>query len=493
MFVTSGKADLPDLRRRKGAMYLRLSEGDDLERQRRICTKLMKARGWDLVDTYEDPDESASRYNRRQRTDFTRLLRDLKKGRVTGVVTYDSDRLVRQPKELETLIDLVEYRDVELVHEKGIIDLHTDDGKAGARIACVFAARESDAQSRRWRGLHRDRAERGLPSGGGRRAFGYEKGGMAVDPIEAEIILAARDQIFAGASCRTVVRALTAAGIRTPAGNQWSLSAFRRMITNARLAGIREHCRLNPETGRREVLNTYEAKWPPIISKEDHVRLKAKLSTEVAAGVSFARKHLLAGICWCGRCDLRLTGNKAQGRYMCQTELGCRRCSAQIKPLEDLIVVALIDHVDSRRLGLARAKRGAARATDKRRDPVQEIERLKERMKILSADYYVREAIDEVSFLGAREGLEKALREAEAEAAELVPEEAASLLPDGPLREEWDTYDIERQRAILRAEIVKAVLTPGRRGSQANFPLKDRVDIEWRVPPKGRRPLKKPA
>nr|WP_256069519.1 recombinase family protein [Streptomyces sp. DvalAA-14] len=40
---------------------------------------------------------------------FHQLLADLAAGVVDGVVFYDLDRLVRQPRDLEDLIDIIEY------------------------------------------------------------------------------------------------------------------------------------------------------------------------------------------------------------------------------------------------------------------------------------------------------------------------------------------------------------------------------------------------
>ncbi|MFG2395639.1 recombinase family protein [Streptomyces lydicus] len=43
------------------------------------------------------------------RPEFRQLLADLANGVIDGVVFYDLDRLVRQPRDLEDLIDIVEY------------------------------------------------------------------------------------------------------------------------------------------------------------------------------------------------------------------------------------------------------------------------------------------------------------------------------------------------------------------------------------------------
>ncbi|GFE19343.1 hypothetical protein Sgleb_73900 [Streptomyces glebosus] len=43
------------------------------------------------------------------RPEFRQLLADLANGVIDGVIFYDLDRLVRRPRDLEALIDIVEY------------------------------------------------------------------------------------------------------------------------------------------------------------------------------------------------------------------------------------------------------------------------------------------------------------------------------------------------------------------------------------------------
>ena len=51
------------------------------------------------------------------RPEFREMLEDYEDGKIDGVIFYDIDRLARQPRDLEDLIDLVEYykRPVETV------------------------------------------------------------------------------------------------------------------------------------------------------------------------------------------------------------------------------------------------------------------------------------------------------------------------------------------------------------------------------------------
>jgi hypothetical protein len=53
-----------------------------------------------------DNDLSASKYSHKPRQGYTQMLQDLQESVINAVVVYDQDRLVRQPKELEELLEV---------------------------------------------------------------------------------------------------------------------------------------------------------------------------------------------------------------------------------------------------------------------------------------------------------------------------------------------------------------------------------------------------
>jgi len=103
----------------KVALYIRLSlvtvvpdasEGEPvqqsgLERQQVDTQALAERKGWQGVPYIDE----ASAYKRRaKRPKFDQLLSDLADGTIEGLCVYDCDRLARQPRDLERLIDLYE-------------------------------------------------------------------------------------------------------------------------------------------------------------------------------------------------------------------------------------------------------------------------------------------------------------------------------------------------------------------------------------------------
>lgn len=86
------------------AVYLRISldqtgEEKAVERQRDDALKLIQDHakdGWVLHDIYRDNSVSASR-REKKRPDYDRMVSDYEAGRFSIIVTYDLDRLTRQP------------------------------------------------------------------------------------------------------------------------------------------------------------------------------------------------------------------------------------------------------------------------------------------------------------------------------------------------------------------------------------------------------------
>src|SRR5215207_7824144 len=78
--------------------------GAGVDRQRVDTEKICADRGWEVVERLVDNDRSASRYARKPREGWTRLLELLESRTIGAVVAYDLDRLTRKPDELAPLI-----------------------------------------------------------------------------------------------------------------------------------------------------------------------------------------------------------------------------------------------------------------------------------------------------------------------------------------------------------------------------------------------------
>lgn len=356
------------------ALYCRLSYAPDgsLEKVERQETdgRAMGARlSWpDFCCVYVDNSRSAWQRNRK-RPDWDRMLLtlDADSGRLIptdpkanhhhdGIMTYHGDRLIRQPYDLELLLNIADTRRIPLASVSGVRDLSSPDDRFILRIEAAQACRESDNTSRRVRRALKSRAEKGLTQVGGSRPFGFgiqigtrtktdlETGQEIKVPVydttkqvpeEAEWAAEAVKQQVAGLSQIGVVHWLNTK-CTTTEGNPWTTKTWRDYVLRPRIAGLIE---------QDGVLK--KAAWDEIIAVEVWQDVKAiyERSAEEHPYVGRERKYLLSTVAECGGCDATMRGRPVGGKdtprrrtrytqYYCPV---CKRVSRKTEPVDAYI------------------------------------------------------------------------------------------------------------------------------------------------------------
>lgn len=119
-----------------------------------------------------------------RRPGWRRLLERVESGESDGIVVWPTDRLFRQPRDLEKLIELGERGfKVCSAHDKR--DLANPDDRFIMRIEVAHAARSSDDTSRRFKRRFATFREQGRPTGGP-RTFGFGGKHQAWKPAEGQ-------------------------------------------------------------------------------------------------------------------------------------------------------------------------------------------------------------------------------------------------------------------------------------------------------------------
>ncbi|MEU1518821.1 recombinase family protein [Streptomyces sp. NPDC005811] len=264
-----------------------------------------------------------------------RLLTDLQSGVIDGVIAYDLDRLARQPRDLERLIDVFEERP-ELVFctVTNDLDLSTSDGRTIARVMVAFANKASSDTGRRVARKHRELADSGK-NGGGFPPFGWKSDRITVDPEQAELITKAHDDLLAGTRLSTITADWQKKGIRTSrnTGKPITRVALKGILTNPRLAGFRAVKRLDAVTA---VLEGVKAQYKSNNLSNNH-------------------KYLLSGIFRCPECGTRMLANMRSSwkegskgsrfTYRCPAakDGGCGKVSRAGEPLDKHIINLIHD------------------------------------------------------------------------------------------------------------------------------------------------------
>ena len=163
------------------------------------------------------------------RPDWDAMMTALRRGEWNALALPNIDRGMRDPRDLEDLIDLVEQYGVFVVGMTGSIDLTTDEGISNARREVDQRNRESRNISRRMSAGNRRAALAGRHHGGANRPFGWRKDRVTVNKREARHILREVPRLLAGVHPRSIAIEWNERGIPTINGGQWRMMTVVQM------------------------------------------------------------------------------------------------------------------------------------------------------------------------------------------------------------------------------------------------------------------------
>lgn len=307
---------------------------------------------WAQGRTYRDT-ASASRYGRKRRDDFARLVQDLQSAEVFShgdvLRLWESNRGSRKQAEWASFLDLCQERGVRIYvtsHDR-VYDLDNPRDRRTLDEDGTDAAYESAKTSLR---ILRDmaaNAAKGQPHGraqyGYRHVYDPSTGNFLRREDEAGNIRELYDRLAARQSLRSIARDWEARGIRTRSGKVFTPEHLRSMALTAAYAGFRVH---NPG-----VANThgrigaggmvYPANWPALVDPGVFYTVQEFLTDPARNKGAQSRPgravHFLTGIGHCDVCGSKLAARRQDGRaptYLCHGK-GCVRV---IEPLLDAYV-----------------------------------------------------------------------------------------------------------------------------------------------------------
>jgi site-specific DNA recombinase len=399
------------------------------------------------------------------RPEFRRLLECLEQRRIDALITYDLDRLARDPRDLEDLIDIKETFGCQVKSVTGSLRLDSDADVTMARVMVAIANKTSRDTSRRVARRAQQRAEEGRWHGGW-APCGYEWArdstgtitGLQECPERAELLREGARRVLAGETLYAIAKDFNARGLRTapsatmPDGTRWLPATLKRSLTSPAVAGKRSH------KG-----NLLDGQWSALLDQETWQRLRDILldprRAERSGGFrSTARKHLLSGLTTCGcectgqPCGARLVAQPYNGKptMVCARAFGgCGHIRINYVPVEAHVLGQLRARLE---LNPSVQVPGwtpdmAARETDLR-DSVADDEQRLEAMQ----DDYVDGLLDRDAFARQQQRLGARLDQHRAELADLQRDRLAGNMPQ--TRDEFDGLwasidDLDRRRAIL--------------------------------------------
>jgi len=443
-------------------VYARISEdiaglGLGVRRQTDDCTTLAKLRGWDVAEVYADNDVSAYK-TKVVRPEFERMLAELDAGLIGGIVAYDLDRFARKPSDLERVISIYDKRGGVFATVQGDIDLSSPDGRTMARVMVAFANKASMDTSRRVKRKHLELAQKGVPVGGN-RPFGFKADKVTIEPVEAQLIRAAADQILSGVGLHTICRAWNEKGITSTRGNPWVKAVLRNMLLSPRLAGFRVYQGgIARDTSGQPVTGMYPAildvtKWEALCA---YLTDPARSGQHVHPG---GRKYLLSGIARCASCTATLQGNADRQYgllffYSCHNTQ-CRQRVAVTGPKVDEIVTKLV---------LAYLADRVIERSEEQWAGEEDLTAATSRIVELMEQYSEGTLSKDVVFPTVQK-LEDQVARLRTEKADWVRGQVA-VRPTTNAVEAWPTMEVDQQRAVIASVLHAVVVKPGKRGGR---------------------------
>jgi site-specific DNA recombinase len=475
--------------------YARLSrvpetgELEKIETQLADNAKVIERVGGELGQELSDGLSAWKRGVRRP--DWERLLQRVESGESDGIVVWHTDRLFRQPRDLETLIELAD-KGFKIYSARGERDLSNPDDRFILRIEVAHAARSSDDTSRRIRRRFATKRSEGMAWIGGPRRFGWPGKDQTWAPgpdqdeedrpdvpmrqveREREALREGSGDALKGVTLNALANRWNEQGLRTVDGNEWSGTTVKSVLRRPTNAGLVEH-------GGELVARMKEE---PIVDPDTFARLRALFATRRRGrrwgevGVTYVG----SGIIRCGECGRKLYGQTQaeDSRYPNGTRRTAYRCAKQRRGCGKVLA-------DGRRVDAELRALTIVRLSDPRHAAAIEYARTRvaDRLSKVNAEIGDCETIQEglSARLGRREmTLEafdaanvplvadlKNLREERKQLEAESPEVATPTDSREAVARRWDAAEVPERRNMLMAALGRHVVQI-RRASRRGAP-----------------------
>lgn len=293
--------------------YARLSRNPDgllekidrqLEDNRRTIERLGATVGVEHIDN------SLSAWKRGvKRKGWDAALARMQDGRSGGVVVWHVDRMMRQPRDLEVLIDLAEEKGIRVANSWGLVDLCHE--LINIRVSVAHAEQSSRDTSRRLKKMFDGRRKAGHMSFCGPRTFGWpgmtqkdSEGNQRV--VEASVVKAERaalkwayKAVLTGTPLggpKGVAAEWNKRGLRTYFGNEWDGGTVRPALRRPRHVGLVTH------EGKVVSVAT---NVKPVVDIKEFNEVGALLDAR-KTGRPLGQRLLASGLISCGKCGKKL-------------------------------------------------------------------------------------------------------------------------------------------------------------------------------------------
>jgi site-specific DNA recombinase len=309
------------------------AKGDSPEHHEERARAYAKSRGWQVMELYDLAGQSGKAVM--QHPEAKRMMKDIERGHITGLVFSKLARLSRNRRELEDFSDYFKTHDADLISLSEAIDTSTAGGRMFFHLLGVFAQWEREEITERANASVLTRAKLGK-SINGKSPFGYEwkERKLVIKSEEATIRRKAYELFLQFRRKGQVAKTLNAAGYRTRNGSIWRDTSIERILNESSAKGVYVFNTMR-QTGDWRTELKPESEWgrvecPPIVSEDlwNHVNRIIEEQLKAWKKPGKPPVHLFRGLAHCS-CGYKMYVAANSPKYF------CRKCCNKIA-IEDL-------------------------------------------------------------------------------------------------------------------------------------------------------------
>lgn len=430
------------------ALYVRVSgqeqaiKGLSLEAQQEDLQEYCRERGWIVAGLYIDAAKTA-RKRLWKRTNFLRMLEDVKRGKVDLILFTRLDRWFRSVADYYKVMEVLEAHGCGWKTTQEQYDTSTAGGRLYINLRLSIAQNEADLCGERIAVVFDSKIKHGTAVSGN-CPFGYrvnEEKRLEIVPEQAAIVQDAFQHYKATVSQRGTLKY-----IRETYGLNWTDTNFRRTLHNRLYTGYYDR------NGR-----VNESFCPPIIPHELFDAVQKLLSNNAKSNPT-GRVYLFTSILVCAECGHKLAGHQTSGKYYyyrCSQHYRRDLCSHDKEIREETVEAWLFENLGRvfqewrTEWEVKEAQRKRASAAVDRAAVRRKLSRLK--------DLYLNEVIDLEEYKRDYESLSAQLEERQAPPPFPRPNfEAVEAFLAQDFRQIYDALERDEKRTLWRS-IIKEI------------------------------------
>jgi len=309
------------------------AQGDSPEHHEERARSYAKSRGWQVKEVYDLAGQTGKAVM--QHPEAKRMMKDIERGHITGLVFSKLARLSRNRRELEDFSDFFNKHEADLISLSEAIDTSTAGGRMFFHLLGVFAQWEREEITERVNASILTRAKLGK-SINGSAPYGYKwkDRKLVIQPEEALVRKKAYELFLQHRRKGVVSKLLNAAGYRTRVGSIWRDTSILRILDESSAKGMYVFNTMR-QTGNWKTELKPESEWgkaecDAIVSEDLWNQVNQIIEEQLKSWKKPGKTpvHLFSGVAHCS-CGAKMYVRAGSPKYV------CRKCCNKI-PIVDL-------------------------------------------------------------------------------------------------------------------------------------------------------------